>query len=401
MICPICNSTAPDESTHCPSCGAALTGPDDVSPAHDPACDSVSEFIFCEGCGARLSAEDRTCPKCGRPAPGILSQNSAALDLAAGKTASFPRLTSDMIAGAVPAPEAASDAGPVLSAFDEGATSVIDSDEVRAAVDAAPRSGSSRSGSRRPLPQQGEDASDGADPYAKPRRGRWIALAACVALVAGGAWFIGADPLGVMPGFYASFESAASDMFPSRQVPEDDADVEDAPADAEDAEDDESADSAQVNDSTLSEAEAYQRLSAIYGRIVELQDQIGPVVETYNGQYLVKDASQRREASRGAYDLRDSLTGVLDDIDALVLSDDTAYAQDVEHMRQLATWTYNRVDVLCRSWDINLALGEDERPADHQDEILAPLREVEKVDGKAVDVVQYEQNVSAWKPVEK
>ena len=354
--------------------------------------------IFCEGCGARLSAEDRTCPKCGRPAPGILSQNSAALDLAAGKTASFPRLTSDMIAGAVPAPEAASDAGPVLSAFDEDATSVIDSDEVRAAVDAAPRSGSSRSGSRRPLPQQGEDASDGADPYAKPRRGRWIALAACVALVAGGAWFIGADPLGVMPGFYASFESAASDMFPSRQVPEDDADAEDAPADAED---DESADSAQVNDSTLSEAEAYQRLSAIYGRIVELQDQIGPVVETYNGQYLVKDASQRREASRGAYDLRDSITGVLDDIDALVLSDDTAYAQDVEHMRQLATWTYNRVDVLCRSWDINLALGEDERPADHQDEILAPLRQVEKVDGKAVDVVQYEQNVSAWKPVEK
>ncbi len=81
------------------------------------------------------------------------------------------------------------------------------------------------------------------------------------------------------------------------------------------------------------------------------------MVETYNGQYLVKDASQRREASQGAYDLRDSITGVLDDIDALVLSDDTAYAQDVEHMRQLATWTYNRVDVLCRSWDINLALG--------------------------------------------
>ncbi len=194
MICPICNSTAPDESTHCPSCGAVLTGPDDVSPAHDPHATPSPSSSSARAAAPRLSAEDRTCPKCGRPAPGILSQNSASLDLAAGKTASFPRLTSDMIAGAVPAPGAASDAGPVLSAFDEDATSVIDSDEVRAAVDAAPRSGSSRSGSRRPLPQQGEDASDGADPYAKPRRGRWIALAACVALVAGGAWFSGADP---------------------------------------------------------------------------------------------------------------------------------------------------------------------------------------------------------------
>ena len=37
----------------------------------------------------------------------------------------------------------------------------------------------------------------------------------------------------------------------------------------------------------------------------------------------------------------------------------------------------------------------------HQDEILAPLRGVEKVNGKAVDVVQFEENVNAWKPVEK
>ena len=73
----------------CPACGADLSV---------PASSSVSEFIFCEGCGARLNPQDRTCPKCGRPAPGILSQNSAASDLAAGKTASFPRVTSEMIA---------------------------------------------------------------------------------------------------------------------------------------------------------------------------------------------------------------------------------------------------------------------------------------------------------------
>lgn len=99
--------------------------------------------------------------------------------------------------------------------------------------------------------------------------------------------------------------------------------------------------------------------------------------------------------------MRDSIQAIFDELDGLELADDTAYSEDVDHLKQLATWTYNRVDVLCRSWDINLALPDGERPADHQDEILAPLREVEKVNGKAVDVVQFEENVNAWKPVEK
>lgn len=61
---------------------------------------------------------------------------------------------------------------------------------------------------------------------------------------------------------------------------------------------------------------------------------------------------------------------------------------------------YNRVDVLCKSWDVSLAVPQGERPADHQDEILAPLREVSMVNGRAVDVIEYEKNVAAWKPVE-
>ena len=151
----------------------------------------------------------------------------------------------------------------------------------------------------------------------------------------------------------------------------------------------------------LSEAQAFQRLSAIYGDIIALQDDIGPVVDTYNGQYLVKDRDQRANAARGAYDLRDSLTGLIDEIDGLELAEGSAYAEDVEHLRKLATWTFNRVDVLCRSWDINLDLPEGEIPVNHQDEILAPLRDVQMVDGKSIDVVEYERNVGAWKPVEK
>ena len=83
MNCPHCHATVSETDTTCPSCGAELSAP--VRAHH--------EFVFCEGCGARLSSRDRTCPKCGRPAPGILSEHASASDLAAGKTASFPRLS--------------------------------------------------------------------------------------------------------------------------------------------------------------------------------------------------------------------------------------------------------------------------------------------------------------------
>ena len=142
-------------------------------------------------------------------------------------------------------------------------------------------------------------------------------------------------------------------------------------------------------------------MSAAYARIVAFQDEIGPVVDTYNGQYLAKDRAQRQEASKSAYELRDNVQKVIDDLEGLTLAKDTAYTQDVEHLIQLATWMYNRVDVLCRSWDISLGLPEGERPIDHQDEILRPLREVEMVNGRAIDVVEYEQNLGPWKPVEK
>lgn len=372
----------------CPACGADLSV---------PASSSVSEFIFCEGCGARLNPQDRTCPKCGRPAPGILSQNSAASDLAAGKTASFPRVTSEMIAEAVPAPTGAGIPDVLAQPFDSEATSVMSLDDI-AGAQAASGASAPRAAVRKALPLDEVEAVEGDDPYGRPRRGRWIALVAMLVLVAGGVWFVATDPMGVMPGFYESFDRAASDMFPSRQVPQD----EDAEAaDAQESDEGDEDGQEQVSDSTVSEAEAFQRLSAIYAQIIAFQDEIGPVVDTYNGQYLAKDLATRQTAAQGAYDLRDSIQAILDELDGLELVEDTAYSEDVDHLKQLATWTYNRVDVLCRSWDINLALPDGERPADHQDEILAPLRGVEKVNGKAVDVVQFEENVNAWKPVEK
>ena len=207
--------------------------------------------------------------------------------------------------------------------------------------------------------------------------------------------FVATDPLGVMPGIVESFDRVASEMYPSRQVAEkgsaDDSAVEAGEAGAGEA------DGAHV----LSEPEAFQLLSAVYAEITSYQDALGPVIETFNGQYLIKDFDQRSQASQGAYDLRSTIQQTLDELDSLHLAENTAYAEDVEHLKQLATWMYNYVDVLCKSWDISLAVPQGELPADHQREILAPLSEMARVDGRAADVIEYEKNVAAWKPVEK
>ena len=123
-----------------------------------------------------------------------------------------------------------------------------------AGAQAASGASAPRAAVRKALPLDEVEAVEGDDPYGRPRRGRWIALAAMLVLVAGGAWFVATDPMGVMPGFYESFDRAASDMFPSRQVPQD----EDAEAaDAQESDEGDEDGQEQVSDSTVSEAEPF------------------------------------------------------------------------------------------------------------------------------------------------
>lgn len=368
-----------------------------------------SQFIFCEGCGARLAPQDRSCPKCGHPAPGILSAASAASDLAAGKTASFPRLSQELIESAIPVPGGDGAHAPLesLDAFaadyasDE--TGVLDADALARAQQAQDQA-RARSSHRSAVPPVTGDAPvypnvPAAEDDFGPRRkrGRWIAAAFAALVVVGGAWFVAADPMNVMDDFYAQIDRSAADMFPSRQASEEDAAQEgDGAQDGTDAQDDSA-----LNDATLSDDAVFTRLSALWDTIYNLPDQLGPVIDAYNGYYIANDRTLREENAQVAYDLRDAIQAIIDELDGMQLAEGSVYIEDVAHLRQLATWMYNRVDVLCRSWDISLGLPDGERPRDHQDEILKPLRDVEKVDGKAVDVIEYESNILDWKPVEK
>lgn len=366
MICPHCLKTIEDGETFCPHCHGYVGAV------------SRDEFVFCEGCGARLSLHDRTCPKCGRPAPGILSTDSASADLAAGKTASFPRLTKSLIETEAPRmDEPVSAARALDDSVDPSATNVLD----RADLERA----SARAGSA-------ETEEDPYHPRRRSYRGLIIALVV-IALVGGATAFVAMDPLGVMPGVYESFRRAAQETFPSRQLAEAGSASQDAPAD-----DGDGAAAEPAADEPLTDDEVYDFIYAAYQQVVsyDSEEAIGQVIDAFNSYYLEPDLSVRRSESQTAYQLRDAIQQTIDDIDALEAPEDTVYAEDIQHVRQLAEWMYGRVDQICQSWDVSLAIPEGESTLAQQDEILAPMRRA-----GTSDLENYDANVDAWEPQRK
>ncbi len=373
MICPQCLKHIDDDASVCPHCHAYVAS----APAR-------KSFVFCEGCGARLAPSDRTCPKCGRPAPGILSTEAAASDLAAGKTASFPKLTDAMLEGDRGSrPARSSSVQDVLSeSLDPSATNVLDRDEVERRS-----KGGGRRGGRK----------DAGDPYHPRRlvpRGALAALAA-IALVCGAVAFVYLDPLGVMPGIYESVRTSARESFPSREGMGEGADAaDDGTEPAEDAEDAPQT----LEDRTLSDEAALAELTELYERVVAINDgdAFGDAIDSFNGWYMASSLQKRQDASRGAYEVRDELQQIIDELDEMQLTEGSAYETDRANVRQLAQWMYERIDAICASWDVSLGYPDGEHMGQHQDEILAPMREA----GSSA-LESYYDHVTEWRPAER
>ena len=226
------------------------------------------------------------------------------------------------------------------------------------------------------------------DAYHKHKRRipKPLIVIALLAAVCGSAyWFVTSDPMGVMPGFYDQFGQAAKTTFPSRQKGE---------ATEEETKSDDTAEVVQ-EETVLSDDQLYTKLDGLYRTIVSYgdDDQIGEVVDSFNSGYLRTPLSTRQELSQSAYALRDQIKNTQDELNNLKVQDDTVYAEDIEHLKQLAEWMYERVDMICQSWDISLSIPDGESLSARQSEILAPIAQ-----GGNSALNQYDANVSAWKP---
>lgn len=376
MICPQCHTQIDDDTVTCPHCHAQI-GDGGGAP----------RLIFCEGCGARLATHDRTCPKCGRPAPGILSTGASASDLAAGKTASFPRLTQAMIDADLAHTETVSARSVLNDSFDPSATNVLDRSELEA------RSSGKMAARKKP-------ASD-VDPYHSRKR-PWKAIVAIIALLAivgGGTLFVRFDPMGVMPGFYAWIQTSAREMFPSR-AGMGDGGIADALREDEEGEDASSGLPGQdsLSDQALSDSAAFLQLTQAYESIVAINegDRFADAIDSFNASYLSSNREARELASAGAFALRDELQTIQDNLDSMKLAEGSAYEEDRANVRELAGYMYERVDAICASWEVSLSYPDGERMADHQDEILAPMREAGNT---ALD--KFYEHLSSAKPKER
>ena len=146
---------------------------------------------------------------------------------------------------------------------------------------------------------------------------------------------------------------------------DDDVSVKGDPNKLDDDDDDDAHDAA-----TISEQNVYDQLSSYYSRLSDLDQQVRDCATTFNTYYLKDDRSSRQSASDAAEELEDQIGDLKDEVEDLDVPIDSQNYSSWKDIITLYDDLENRIDVICDAWEISL---EYSSPADHKDEIVAPL----------------------------
>lgn len=146
---------------------------------------------------------------------------------------------------------------------------------------------------------------------------------------------------------------------------DDDASVKGDPNKLDDDDGDDAHDAA-----TISEQNVYDQLSSYYSRLSDLDQQVRDCATTFNTYYLKDDRSSRQSASDAAEELEDQIGDLKDEVEDLDVPIDSQNYSSWKDVITLYDDLENRIDVICDAWEISL---EYSSPANHKDEIVAPL----------------------------
>lgn len=124
------------------------------------------------------------------------------------------------------------------------------------------------------------------------------------------------------------------------------------------------------DDATISEQNVYDQLSSYYSRLSNLDQQVRDCATTFNTYYLKDDRSSRQSASDAAEALEDQIGDLKDEVEDLDVPIDSQNYGSWKDIITLYDDLENRIDVICDAWEISL---EYSSPANHKDEIVAPL----------------------------
>lgn len=121
---------------------------------------------------------------------------------------------------------------------------------------------------------------------------------------------------------------------------------------------------------TLSEQNLYRRLSEYYDLLEDLDNQVRACAETFNGSYLEEDRTTRQNLADVAERTEDTIEqyyDIVEDLDVPMSSKNYSSWKDIVALYDDLD---NRIDAICDAWEISLKYA---KPADHKDEIVAPL----------------------------
>ena len=134
--------------------------------------------------------------------------------------------------------------------------------------------------------------------------------------------------------------------------------------------DDDDDDDEDGGEATLSEQNLYRRLSEYYDLLEDLDSQVRACAQAFNGSYLEEDRTARQNLADVAERTEDTIEqyyDIVEDLDVPTSSknysswkDIVALYDDLDH----------RIDAICDAWEISLKYA---KPADHKNEIVAPL----------------------------
>lgn len=123
-------------------------------------------------------------------------------------------------------------------------------------------------------------------------------------------------------------------------------------------------------EATPSEQNLYRRLNEYYDLLEDLDSQVRACAEAFNGSYLEEDYTTRQNLADVAERTEDTIEQYYDIVEDLDVPTSSKNYSSWKDIIALYDDLDHRIDVICDAWEISLKYA---KPADHKDEIVAPL----------------------------
>lgn len=313
---------------------------------------------FCTHCGKLLKDDERFCTSCGTPVTDDGQASQSQEDAQAAEHAAAPDAAFDTAATTVQPAQQPTAAQP------QPADVTVQSAHQPAPAP-QPEAGTTQqwatanAAAQQPIPTAAPQAGSLTAPKNNNALLIGIIAVLVVVIIALVAFFM------IKPFDKGADDSKGTSIEKVKIDHDDDVSVKGDPNKLDDDDDDDAQDAA-----TISEQNVYDQLSSYYSRLSDLDQQVRDCATTFNTYYLKDDRSSRQSASDAAEALEDQIGDLKDEVEDLDVPIDSQNYSSWKDIITLYDDLENRIDVIRDAWEISL---EYSSPANHKDEIVAPL----------------------------